>query len=167
MIPFVALMQRHYHYVERLAIANAREVRLSALSQNLPGNSFRGIQTSTKDPAFSDVLYVEEFIGPHSINTILPATLHVFRDHRRVQRTLEAGEQDAERALARLAKLGIDLSTWGQSQRNCWPMASAPSPFFARTADLVAAATQSGCLRVMQPERAEFGLLALRDMRRD
>jgi hypothetical protein len=62
-----------------------------------------------QNPAFSDVLYVEELIGPHTINTIPPATLNAFRDHGRVQPTLEAGEQDGERALARLAKLGIDL----------------------------------------------------------
>jgi Transaldolase/Fructose-6-phosphate aldolase len=48
-------------------------------------------------------------IGPHTINTIPPATLKAFRDHGRVQPTLEAGEQDAERALRSLAKLGIDL----------------------------------------------------------
>ena len=65
--------------------------------------------TGTKNPTFSDVLYVEELIGPHTINTIPPATLNAFRDHGRVQPTLEAGEQDAEHALARLAKLGIDL----------------------------------------------------------
>jgi transaldolase len=65
--------------------------------------------TRTKNPAFSDVLYVEELIGPHTINTIPPATLNAFRDHGRAQPTLEAGEQDAEQALARLAKLGVDL----------------------------------------------------------
>jgi transaldolase len=65
--------------------------------------------TGTKDPAFSDVLYVEELIGPHTINTIPPATLNAFRDHGRVQPTLEAGGQDAGQVLARLSKLGIDL----------------------------------------------------------
>ena len=54
-------------------------------------------------------MYVEELIGPHTINTIPPATLNAFRDHGRVQPTLEAGEQDAERALSRLTKRGIDL----------------------------------------------------------
>ena len=67
--------------------------------------------TGIKNPAFSDVLYIDEFIGPHTINTIPPATLNAFRDHGHVQPTLEAGEQDAEQALARLAKLGIDLGT--------------------------------------------------------
>jgi transaldolase len=65
--------------------------------------------TGTKNPAFSDVLYVEELIGPNTINTIPPATLNAFRDHGRVQPTLEAGEQEAGQVLARLSKLGIDL----------------------------------------------------------
>jgi transaldolase/glucose-6-phosphate isomerase len=54
-------------------------------------------------------LYIEQLIGPHTINTIPPATLNAFRDHGRVQPTLEAGEQDAENTLARLAELDIDL----------------------------------------------------------
>jgi len=104
-----------------IAIANARVV-YRRFREIFLGTSFeefrsRGARlqrplwasTGTKNPAFSDVLYVEELIGPHTINTIPPATLNAFRDHGRVQPTLEAGEQDAEQALARLAKLGIDL----------------------------------------------------------
>ena len=106
-----------------IAIANARVV-YRRFREIFLGTSFeefrsRGARlqrplwasTGTKNPAFSDVLYVEELIGPHTINTIPPATLNAFRDHGRVQPTLEAGEQDAEHALARLAKLGIDLGT--------------------------------------------------------
>jgi transaldolase len=104
-----------------IAIANARVV-YRRFREIFLGTSFeefrsRGARlqrplwasTGTKNPAYSDVLYVEELIGPHTINTIPPATLNAFRDHGRVQPSLEAGEQDAERALARLAKLGIDL----------------------------------------------------------
>jgi transaldolase len=104
-----------------IAIANARVV-YRRFREIFLGTSFeefrsRGARlqrplwasTGTKNPAFSDVLYVEGLIGPHTINTIPPATLNAFRDHGRVQPTLEAGEQDAEQALARLAKLGIDL----------------------------------------------------------
>ena len=105
----------------KIAIANARVVyrRFREIFLGAPFEEFRGrgariqrplwASTGTKNPAFSDVLYVEELIGPHTINTIPPATLNAFRDHGRVQPTLEAGEQDAEQALARLAKLGIDL----------------------------------------------------------
>jgi len=105
----------------KIAIANARIVyrRFREVFLGTPFEEFRRrgariqrplwASTGTKNPAFSDVLYVEELIGPHTINTIPPATLNAFRDHGRVQPTLEAGEQDAEQVLARLAKLGIDL----------------------------------------------------------
>ena len=107
----------------KIAIANARIVyrRFREIFLGTPFEEFRRrgarpqrplwASTGTKDPAFSDVLYVEELIGPQTINTIPPATLNAFRDHGRVQPTLEAGAQDAEQALARLAKLGIDLET--------------------------------------------------------
>jgi transaldolase len=105
----------------KIAIANARIVyrRFREIFLGTPFEEFgrRGARlqrplwasTGTKNPAFSDVLYIEELIGPHTINTIPPATLNAFRDHGRVQPTLEAGAQDAEQVLARLAKLGIDL----------------------------------------------------------
>src|SRR6202162_4637850 len=104
-----------------IAIANARAV-YRRFREIFLGTSFeefrrRGARlqrplwasTGTKNPAFSDVLYVEELIGPHTINTIPPATLNAFRDHGRVRPALEADQREAERALARLAKLGIDL----------------------------------------------------------
>lgn len=105
----------------KIAIANARVVyrRFREIFLGTPFDEFRNrgarlqrplwASTGTKNPAFSDVLYVEELIGPHTINTIPPATLSAFRDHGRVQPTLEAGEQDAGQVLARLSKLGIDL----------------------------------------------------------
>jgi transaldolase len=105
----------------KIAIANARVVyrRFREIFLGTPFEEFRRrgarlqrplwASTGTKNPAFSDVLYVEELIGPHTINTIPPATLNAFRDHGRVQPTLEAGEQDAGQVLAHLAKLGIDL----------------------------------------------------------
>jgi transaldolase len=105
----------------KVAIANAKVVyaRFCEIFLGTPFEDFRRrgarlqrplwASTGTKNPTFSDVLYVEELIGPHTINTIPPATLNAFRDHGRVQPTLENGKQDAEQALARLAKLGIDL----------------------------------------------------------
>ena len=66
--------------------------------------------TGTKNPAYSDVLYVEELIGRDTVNTVPPATLDAFRDHGRVRtNTIEQGQAEAEEALGRLAKLGIDL----------------------------------------------------------
>ena len=70
--------------------------------------------TSTKNPAYSDVLYVEQLIGPHTINTLPPQTMDAFREHGRVRPTLDAGEQEAELYLARLAGLGIDLHEIGE-----------------------------------------------------
>ena len=65
--------------------------------------------TSTKNPAYSDVLYVEGLIGPNTINTIPPETLDVFRDHGQVRRTLDEGVTEAEQLLGDLKKLGVDL----------------------------------------------------------
>ncbi|MGD2178608.1 MAG: bifunctional transaldolase/phosoglucose isomerase [Anaerolineae bacterium] len=65
--------------------------------------------TSTKDPAYSDTLYPDNLIGPHTVNTLPPSTLNAFRDHGTVALTLET-ELLAERArLEKLAHLGIDL----------------------------------------------------------
>jgi len=63
----------------------------------------------TKNPAYSDVLYVEELIGPQTIATIPPATLEAFRDHGRVRPSLEEDLEDAHETLATLERLGISL----------------------------------------------------------
>jgi transaldolase/transaldolase/glucose-6-phosphate isomerase len=65
--------------------------------------------TSTKNPAYRDVLYIEELIGPDTVNTIPPATVNAFRDHGRVRTTLTEGLAEAEKTLRRLAELGVDL----------------------------------------------------------
>ena len=65
--------------------------------------------TSTKNADYSDVLYVEELIGPETVNTIPPKTVDAFRDHGKVQTTLTSGLSDAEGTLSRLGALGIDM----------------------------------------------------------
>jgi transaldolase len=66
--------------------------------------------TGTKDPNYSDVLYMEELIGPDTVNTVPPATLDAFRDHGRVRgATVEEDVSGAEQALSRLKDLKIDL----------------------------------------------------------
>nr|WBU15427.1 transaldolase [uncultured bacterium] len=65
--------------------------------------------TSTKNPAYSDVMYVEGLIGPQTVNTLPQATLEAFRDHGRVSPTLARGVDEAEAVIARLAYLGIDI----------------------------------------------------------
>ena len=65
--------------------------------------------TSTKNPAYRDVLYVEQLIGPDTVNTMPPATLEAFRDHGITARTVDADLAAADQVLSELAALGIDL----------------------------------------------------------
>jgi transaldolase len=65
--------------------------------------------TSTKNPAYSDVLYVEELIGPATVNTLPPATIEAFRDHGTVGETLTEGLDEARRTLDELEALGVSL----------------------------------------------------------
>jgi transaldolase/glucose-6-phosphate isomerase len=65
--------------------------------------------TGTKNKTYSDVLYVEELIGPDTVNTLPPITLEAFRDHGKPRASLEASAEEAQKTLAQLRKLGIDL----------------------------------------------------------
>jgi transaldolase/glucose-6-phosphate isomerase len=65
--------------------------------------------TGTKNKNYSDVLYVEELIGPNTINTVPPATLDAFRDHGTPRDSLEENIEDARRVLAELEISGISL----------------------------------------------------------
>ncbi len=67
--------------------------------------------TSTKNPSYRDVIYVEELIGPNTVNTLPPATLEAFRDHGDVRQSVTNGIADGERALAALEAAGISLRT--------------------------------------------------------
>ncbi len=66
--------------------------------------------TSTKNPAYRDVLYVEELIGPDTVNTVPPQTLVDFLDHGRVRLSLEQDLEAARQALADLERLGISMA---------------------------------------------------------
>ncbi len=66
--------------------------------------------TSTKNPALPDNLYVDELIGPDTVNTLPPATLESFMDHGRVAETLTRDLAEAQRQVAKLRDLGIDLN---------------------------------------------------------
>jgi transaldolase / glucose-6-phosphate isomerase len=66
--------------------------------------------TGTKNPQYSDVLYLETLIGPETVNTVPPATYTAFRDHGRVALTLETGLEEARATVAKLAEIGIDLA---------------------------------------------------------
>ncbi|MBL0891339.1 MAG: transaldolase [Gemmatimonadaceae bacterium] len=65
--------------------------------------------TSTKNPAYRDVIYVEELIGPDTVNTLPPATLEAFRDHGEVRQSVTEGVAEAERTLAALEANGVAL----------------------------------------------------------
>jgi transaldolase len=64
--------------------------------------------TSTKNPAYSDVLYIEALLGPHSVNTIPPATVDAFRDHGQAAPRLTENLEAALSTLNRLNALGLD-----------------------------------------------------------
>ena len=65
--------------------------------------------TGTKNANYSDVVYVEELIGPQTVNTVPPATLDKFRDHGKVALTLTQGLPDAHKQLTQLAEMGVSL----------------------------------------------------------
>ena len=65
--------------------------------------------TSTKNPQLSDVLYVEELIGPDTVDTIPPATMEAFRDHGRPRASLEEGVAAAQATMEGLAQAGISM----------------------------------------------------------
>src|SRR5438477_1401616 len=65
--------------------------------------------TSTKDPRYPDTYYVEELIGPDTVDTVPPATLAAFREHGEVRRSLDENVDVARRQLRQLADAGVDL----------------------------------------------------------
>jgi transaldolase / glucose-6-phosphate isomerase len=65
--------------------------------------------TSTKNPAYRDVLYVEELIGPDTVDTIPPATLDAFRDHGKPRQSLTEDLVSAHKTMETAAKVGISM----------------------------------------------------------
>jgi transaldolase / glucose-6-phosphate isomerase len=65
--------------------------------------------TGTKNPAYSDVLYVEELIGPDTVDTVPPATFDAFRDHGKPRASLEENVEAASKTMADLARVGISM----------------------------------------------------------
>jgi transaldolase / glucose-6-phosphate isomerase len=65
--------------------------------------------TSTKNPAYRDVMYVEELIGPDTVDTIPPATFDAFRDHGRPRASLTENVDAAKQTMATAAKIGISI----------------------------------------------------------
>jgi transaldolase len=110
----------------RVAIANAaaaydraRQVFAGARWERVAGAGARAqrplwASTGTKDPAYSDVLYVESLVGPGVVNTMPLDTLRAFADHGEARPTLEGAAPEAKRVLAAAARAGIDLDAVGR-----------------------------------------------------
>jgi len=64
--------------------------------------------TSTKNPAYRDVMYVEELIGPDTVNTMPKETIEAFQDHGEVAPTLEQGIDEAKRVFEQIKEAGVD-----------------------------------------------------------
>jgi transaldolase len=106
----------------RIAVANSkavyqrfREVFYGAAFASLRARGCRvqrplWASTSTKNPAYRDVLYVEELIGPDTVNTMPPETLEAFRDHGEARNAVDENMDAARHALRQLRALGIDLA---------------------------------------------------------
>ena len=65
--------------------------------------------TSTKNPAYPDTLYVDQLIGPDTVNTLPDATLEAFTDHGALARTVDADPDAAHALLDRVTDIGVDL----------------------------------------------------------
>lgn len=116
-----ALLGSAHPALATAAIANAR-VAYDAFRREFAGPEFAELSalgaavqrplwasTSTKNPAYSDVLYVEELAGPDTVNTMPEATLDAFRDHGVVEDRITGTGGEARHQLERLAEEGIDL----------------------------------------------------------
>ncbi len=107
--------------VGRAAVANAKlayeAFRASVASPRFAALRARGAQvqrplwasTSAKNPAYRDTIYVDELIGPDTVNTMPLATLRAFADHGVARRALDAGLAEAHAALADLERAGVSL----------------------------------------------------------
>ena len=112
---------------EALALRGKAAVAQAKLAYKLFSETFRGprwdklaargarvqrplwASTGTKNKAYSDVLYVDELIGPDTVNTLTEATIEAFEDHGQVRRTVDTDLDGAERVWAQLAAVGVDL----------------------------------------------------------
>ena len=103
----------------KIAIANARLV-YQEFKRLFSGPRFEALKqhgahvqrplwasTSTKNPAYRDILYAEELIGPDTVDTMTLKTIESFRDHGRVRRSVEDDVPQARAELAALEKVGI------------------------------------------------------------
>jgi transaldolase len=104
----------------RLAIDNGK-LAYQAYKQIFGGSRWRSLEeqgankqrllwasTSTKDPNYRDVLYVEGLVGPETVNTMPKSTIEDVMDHAEIRPTLEEGVEEAKQLLDRLREVGLD-----------------------------------------------------------
>ncbi len=105
----------------KAAVANAK-LAYFLFRERFNSNRWRALQakggrlqrplwasTSTKNPAYRDVLYVEELIGPDTVNTMPPNTIEAFRDHGEVKRTVDAELDRARAEIAAVEAAGVSM----------------------------------------------------------
>jgi transaldolase len=122
-----AELQKMRGLLGKAAVANAKRIyrrfqqvftskRFTALeSSGAHAQRVLWASTSTKNPDYSDVKYVEELIGPRTVNTLPLNTMLAFRDHGVVAATLGADLELADAVVEDLALLGIDLDDVGET----------------------------------------------------
>lgn len=96
----------------KIAIANAKMIYRKFKELSFAGGNIQRVlwaSTSTKNPAYKDLKYVEELIGEKTINTMPPQTISAFLDHGKVELTIESGLDKAKSDLVKLKALGIDI----------------------------------------------------------
>jgi transaldolase len=108
----------------KAAIANAK-MAYAAFNEIFGGEEFADLladagasvqrclwaSTSTKNPEYRDVMYVEELIGPQTVNTMPLETIEAFGDHGELERTLDRDLDEARETLERIEALGISMKT--------------------------------------------------------
>ena len=104
----VAIANAKLAYQRYLALGRAAEWQALA-AQGAHPQRLLWASTSTKNPRYRDVRYVEELIGRDTVNTITPATLEAFRDHGRLRASLDDNIEDARATLEMLEHAGISL----------------------------------------------------------
>ena len=119
----VAMASEHSSSLKgKAAIAQAK-VAYSLFEQTFGGERWRSLarsgaqvqrplwaSTSTKNPDYPDTMYVDELIGPHTVNTLPDTTMEAFSDHGTIKETISAGLHAANQTLSTLHDLGIDMT---------------------------------------------------------
>ncbi|HEY8171852.1 MAG TPA: transaldolase [Dehalococcoidia bacterium] len=120
-VPDVAARERLRGLLGKAAVANAK-VAYRRFQDTFGSGRFQKLQgagakvqrplwasTGTKNPAYSDILYVQELIGPDTVNTMPPQTIDAFRDHGVVRRTIDENYDAAVKVLADLETAGVSM----------------------------------------------------------